>query len=251
MVYTVKQLADMAGVSTRTLHYYDEIGLLIPSSYGENGYRYYEEEAVLRLQQILFFRELDFSIAELRAIIDGSEFDILQALQAHRRALQRRISRLGGLIQTIDRTVMHLKGTIKVETKDLFEGFDEAQQERYEQEIAQKYGEARVNESRQRWGSYSAEQKARIGAEGGEIYRDLIGFIGQDPASPEVQQIIARWHQHIRYFYEPTPEILLGLGQAYAEHPEFVAFYQRMHPELPEFLRDAIMHYGQRLPRDA
>jgi MerR family transcriptional regulator, thiopeptide resistance regulator len=250
-VYTVKQLADMAGVSTRTLHYYDKIGLLTPSSVGENGYRYYKDEAVLRLQQILFFRELDFSIAELRAIIDGSDFDVLQALKAHRRALQRRIGRLGGLIQTIDRTMMHLKGTIKVDTKDLFEGFDKAQQERYEQEAAEQFGEARVKESRRRWNSYSAEQKAQIGVEGDEIYRDLVDFIGQDPASPQVQQIIARWHQHIRHFYEPTPEILLGLGQAYAEHPEFAAFYQRIHPELPEFLRDAIMHYGQRLLGDA
>ena len=250
-MYTVKQLADMAGVSTRTLHYYDQIGLLTPSSYGQNGYRYYDEEAVLRLQQILFFRELDFSLAQIQAIVEGPEFDILQALQVHKRALQQRIGRLNDLIQTIDRTVLHLTGATQVETNELFGGFDEAQQHRYEQEIARKYGEARVKESRQRWASYSPEQKTQIQAEGEALYAGLLGYIGQDPAGLEVQQLIARWHQHIRYFYEPTPEILRGLGQAYAEEPAFVALYQRMHPEFPEFLRQAIMHYCQSLPSDA
>ncbi len=137
-----------------------------------------------------------------------------------------------------------------METKELFVGFDEAQQERHEQEIAQKFGEAGVKESRRRWEDYSPEQKARIGAEGEANYRDLLDYIGQDPATPEVQQIIARWHQHIRYFYEPTREVLLGLGQTYAEEPAFVALYQRMHPDLPEFLREAITHYSQNLPAD-
>ncbi len=251
MAYTVKQLADLASVSPRTLHYYDEIGLLSPSSYGQNGYRYYDEEAVLRLQQILFFRELDFSLAELRIIIDGPAFDTLDVLQAHRRALRQRIGRLNELIHTIDRTVLHLKGTIKMAITDFFAGFDEAQQERYEQEIAQKFGAIQLNESRQRWGGYTAEQKASVMAEGQAIYLDLVGLLDRSPASPEVQQIIARWHQHIRNFYEPTIAILQGLGHAYAEDPAFAAFYRRIHPDLAEFLRTSIVHYCERRAPDA
>ena len=251
MAYTVKQLAKLAGVSTRTLHYYDEIGLLPPSSYGENGYRYYEEDAVLRLQQILFFRELDFSLTELRAIVDKPDFDVLRALQTHKRALQQRIRRLNNLVQTIDRTTMHLKGARKVEASELFTGFDEAQQERYEQEAMQKHGETRVKESRRRLDSYSREQKARIGDEGEAIYRDLLDRVDEDPASPEVQQIIARWHQHIRYFFEPSREMLRGLGQTYADHPAFTAVYRRMHLEMPEFLRNAIAQYCASLPENA
>ncbi|HYF61866.1 MAG TPA: MerR family transcriptional regulator [Herpetosiphonaceae bacterium] len=243
MSYTVKQLADLAGVSPRTLHYYDQIGLLSPSSYGDNGYRRYDGDAVLRLQQILFFRELDFSLAELREIIDGPAFDRLHALQTHRRALEGRIGRLNELIRTIDQTVLHLKGTITMEPSDMFSGFDEAQQERYEQEVAQKYGESRLKESKRRWGGYSAERRAEIMAEGGAIYLDLAGMIGRDPADPDVQAAVARWHQHIRHFYEPTAAILRGLGQGYAEDPAFAAFYQRIHPELPGFLRAAITHY--------
>lgn len=243
MSYTVKQLADLAGVSPRTLHYYDQIGLLSPSSYGDNGYRRYDDEAVLRLQQILFFRELDFSLAELKAIIDGPAFDRLHALQSHRRALEGRIGRLNELIRTIDQTVLHLKGTITMEPTDMFAGFDEAQQERYEQEVAQKYGDTQLKESKRRWGDYSAERKAEIMAEGGAIYLDLARMIDRDPADPEVQGAVARWHQHIRHFYEPTGAILRGLGQGYAEDPAFAAFYQRIHPDLPEFLRAAITRY--------
>jgi DNA-binding transcriptional MerR regulator len=251
MVYTVKQLADVAGVSTRTLHYYDQIGLLTPSSVGQNGYRYYDDEAVLRLQQILFFRELDFSLAELQTIIDGPEFSMLQALRTHKRALRQRMTRLDELIQTIDRTILHLEGVTSMETKDLFAGFDEAQQEKYEQEIAQKFGESRVKESRRRWASYTHDDKVQIGTEGEAIYRDFLKYIDEDPTIPEVQQIVARWHQHLRYFYEPTPEILAGLGQAYADEPAFAAFYQRIHPEMPEFLRHAIAHYCRNLAGDA
>jgi DNA-binding transcriptional MerR regulator len=148
MTYTVKQLADIAGVSVRTLHYYDQIGLLTPASVGENGYRYYTEAALLRLQQIMFYRELDFSLAEIQAVIDRPEFDTVKALQSHKRLLQQRLGRLSELIQTIDRTVLHLQGGLKVETHDLFEGFDAARQEQYEQEIAQTYGEEQVNASR-------------------------------------------------------------------------------------------------------
>jgi len=89
MPYTVKQLSDLAGVSARTLHFYDQIGLLKPSCHGENGYRYYGEEALLRLQQIMFFKELDFSLAEIREIVDRSGFDVLRALGAHRRPARR------------------------------------------------------------------------------------------------------------------------------------------------------------------
>lgn len=247
---TVKQLADMAGVSVRTLHYYDQIGLLTPSAVGENGYRYYTEGAALRLQQIMFYRELDFSLAAIQAILDEPDFDMLNALQSHKHMLQQRLERLHHLIQTIDRTVLHLKGAMEMKTENLFTGFDEARQAQYEQEIAQQYGEEDVKESRRRWDRYSPEKKAAIQAEGNAIYVGLADLIGEDPASAVVQELVARWHDHIRNFYEPTPEILRGLAEMYTEHPDFVAVYQRIHADLPEFLRQAIQVYCERLPQE-
>lgn len=246
MGYTVKQLAEIAGVSVRTLHYYDEIGLLAPSAVQENGYRAYGDEAVLRLQQILFFRELDFSLNEIRDMLDRPGFDLAAALQLQRQALQNRIRRLTGLIGTIDNTVRHLKGEISMGAEELFAGFDEAKQAEYEQEIELIYGDKLLNESRCNWSRYGAADKERIKQESGALYRDLVQLIHDDPASPEVQAVMARWHQSIRYFYEPSREVLRGLGQMYAEHPDFVATFQRMHPDLPEFLRRATEVYAER-----
>lgn len=240
MSYTVKQLADLADVTPRTLHYYDEIGLLRPSSIGENGYRYYDDTAALRLQQILFYRELDLSLNEISAILASAEFDVEAALHQHRRALQKRAGRLNHLIETIDNTIQHLRGEKKMSTQELFQGFDDETQAQYEQEAAEMYGAETVQESSRRWKSYTVEEKARIMAQAGEIYRDLADMLDRDPADADVQAAIGRWHQNIRAFYEPTPEILRGLGHAYTESPEFTAFFAAMHPDLPDFLRRAI-----------
>lgn len=249
MMYTVKQLSDMAGVSVRTLHYYDEIELVKPSSVGDNGYRYYGEEAVLRLQQVLFFRELDFNLNEIKAIIDQPEFDVLNALQAHGQALRDRANRLSCLIQTVDKTILHLKGKINMSTEEIFAGFSSEKQAAYEQEARERWGEDMVSASVKRWNSYSKEQKARIFAEAGEIYRDLVAHMDKGHDSPDVQAVIGRWHQNLRHFYEPTPQIMAGLADAYNEHPDFVALYRKMHPDLPAFLREAIHTYCQTLAR--
>lgn len=248
MVYTVKKLAKLAGVSVRTLHYYDEIGLLKPSAIGENGYRYYDETAVLRLQQILLFREMAFSLVEIQTILDQPDFDLTNALQTHKQALQQRAERLHDLIRTIDQTILHLKGEIQMSTDELFAGFDEETQQRYEQEAYQRYDPEIVKASIQRWKNYDATQKAQIGAEGEAVYRDLLAHMEEGADSTAVQQIIARWHQHVRYFYEPTTEILLGLAQGYEEDPAFAAFYEKLHPNMPHFLRQAIEHYCLALP---
>ena len=248
MKYTVKQLATIAGVTPRTLHYYDQIGLLRPTWVGDNNYRYYTDEALLRLQQIMLYRELDISMQEIQANLDEPEFDLVSALHTHKRTLQQRLGRMSDLLQTIDRTLLHLQGTRAAAIDDLFAGFDEARQAQYEEEIAAQYGDELVIESRARWKRYTPQEQQGIQAEGGAIYLDMVAQIGTDPASPAVQQIIARWHDHIRRFYEPTREIMEGLAHTYVTHPDFVAFFTRLHPELPETMRAAILHYCAHLP---
>lgn len=248
MRYTVKQLANLAGVTPRTLHYYDQIGLLRPTAVGENGYRYYDEAALLRLQQIMFFRELDFPLAEIQAIVDQPDFNLVVALQEHRRVLQQRLGHLSDLLQTVERTLLHVQGARPAAPHDLFVGFDEARQAQYEEEIAQRYGSERLETARRRWASYTAEEKARIQQEGGDVYRDLVAHIDGDPASLAVQRIMARWHEHLRYYYEPTREIMAGLAQMYTTHPDFVKLYTALHPALPDFLAAAILAYCESLP---
>ena len=247
MDYTVKQLSSLAGVSARTLHYYDEIGLLKPSAYGVNGYRYYNEEAVSRLQQILYFRELDFKLEEIVEILSRPDFDRRQTLETHKEALQNRAKRLENLIHTVEKTIDHLKGVQNMRQNELFEGFSDEKQKEYDDEIRRKYGQDATRESDRLWASYSTAQKNRIKLEGKAVYNDLAGAMdeNQSPDSSEVQKIVARWHQHLKYFYEPSVERLRGLGQMYTEHPEFAANLNKVHAGLPEFFNQAIQFYCQ------
>lgn len=247
MAYTVKQLSNIAGVSVRTLHFYDQIGLLTPSRNVDNGYRRYGEQEMVRLQQILFYRELGLSLGDIKAIMDRPGFDVLDALGEHRKALHERVDRLNALIQTIDTTMSHLKGEIEMSTKQLFEGFSEETQKQYEEEIRARYDMKTFDGSIKRWGSYTPEQKEKVKAEGEALYQDILANFDKGPESPEIQAIIGRWHQHLRNFYEPTVEILRGLGQLYTEHPDFQATFRKMDPDMPEFLNKAIAVYCDRL----
>jgi DNA-binding transcriptional MerR regulator len=242
-MYTVKQLAGLAGVSVRTLHYYDEIGLLRPSAVAANGYRQYDEAALLRLQQILFYRELDFSLQGIQQILDRPDFDVLRALEEHRRELQKRAGRLKRLIRTIDHTLLHLKGEIAMSNGELFEGFNEAKQKEYEAEARQRWGSDEVEASTKKWSAYSEAQKKQILAEGEAIRRDLAAAMPAGPDSAEVQAVVARWAKHLEYFYVPSIERLRGLGHLYVEDDRFAANYRKLHPKLPEFFQRAIEVY--------
>jgi DNA-binding transcriptional MerR regulator len=126
MAYTVKQVARMSGVSVRTIHFYDEMGLLKPAYHGTNGYRFYEEAQLLLLQQILFYRELGFELRQIQRILGRADFERVAALQSHRKVLQRDLRRTGALIETIDKTIQHLKGKRKMKSQEMFAGFSVA-----------------------------------------------------------------------------------------------------------------------------
>ncbi|MCP4418449.1 MAG: MerR family transcriptional regulator, partial [Chloroflexi bacterium] len=158
-MYTIKQLAELANVSKRTLRYYDQINLLPPSSVGANGYRYYDQDKVLRLQQIRFYQELDFSLQEIRAILDKSDFDVLQSLQTQKQALQQQAKRVGRLIETIDKTILHVQGRMNMKNRDLFAGFDDAKQKEYAKEASRRWDPKKKKKSNQRWNRLTADQK--------------------------------------------------------------------------------------------
>ncbi|MRS05895.1 MerR family transcriptional regulator, partial [bacterium] len=219
-MYTVKQLSSLAGVSARTLHYYDEIGLLKPTAVEENGYRRYGEQAVYLLQQILFYKEMGFSLEKIHEMVNRPDFNLLRALEQHKSALHSRQEHLSRLIDTVDQTISHLRGKTKMSEKKLFEVFSEDQQKEYEKEAAERWPDTYA-ESARRWKSYTDADKKHIGEEGEAVYRDLLKVMDQDPGSEVVQKIVARWHQHLRYFYEPNVELLRGLGHMYNDDPRF------------------------------
>lgn len=244
-MYTVKQLSDVAGVSVRTLHYYDEIGLLRPSKVGENSYRYYDDSALLRLQQILFYREMGVELMQIKDILDSPDFDVVAALRSHRRALQEKIERLENLVSTVDTTIRYLGGEVEMSKKQLFKAFSDEEQKQYEREARLQWDPELVNDSIRRWNGYTEAQRQAIGEEGNQVYLDLVKALeaGTPPGDAAVQEILKRWHNHLRYFYEPTLEILRGLGEYYNVEPRFIANFKKIHPDLPQFLQDSITQY--------
>jgi len=242
-MYTVKQLSTLAGVTPRTLRHYDQIDLLKPESVGQNGYRHYGETSLLRLQQILFYRELGLSLESIREMLSRPEFQILDALEEHRESLRGRVRRLERLIQTVDDTIKHLQGEKSMSPKKLFAAFSEEEQEEYARQAEQMYDPETVRESNRKWKGYSPEKKQAILDEGNQVYLDMIEAMHKGPASPEAQTCVERWRQHMDYFWTPNLDQLLGLATMYGQSPDFKANFDAMHPDLADFMREAVTIY--------
>lgn len=243
-MYTVKQLADLAGVSIRTLHYYDQIDLLRPEEYGENGYRYYGEKDLLKLQQILFFRELDFPLSEIKAILHQPGFDQVTALQAHRKTLRERITRLEQLIHTIDRTVGHLQKGTAMSKKDYYKGFNEARQKEHEQYIRETYGDSdQLKNSIKQWANLTPEEKNDFLAHWDNLHHQIAENMDKGAEHPDVQALMQQYREKLNFFYEVSLAHFENLGHMYNSHPEFQANFEAVRPGLAAFMEQAIEHY--------
>jgi DNA-binding transcriptional MerR regulator len=246
--YTIGQLAQAAGVSVRTLHHYDHIGLLAPASRTGAGYRLYAEQEMLRLQQILFFRELEVPLDEVRRILDDPGVDQVAALEQHRRLLHQRRDRLTRLLRTIDRTIKALaEDKMTLTDEELYQGFTTEQIERYEREAREMYDPALVEESKKRVKKMSRAEWQAIGAEGEAVTTGLAALADRDPGDPKVQELVARHHAWIENFYPCSAEVYRGLGQGYTEHPEFRSFYEKYRPGLAAFMSAAMNHYADQV----
>jgi DNA-binding transcriptional MerR regulator len=245
--WTVRELARLAGVSVRTLHYYDEIGLLSPARRSENGYRQYSRDDLLRLQQILFYRELGLPLKEIACLLAAPDFNPLQALQVHRAGLLAQRQRLETLLRTVENTIRYLEGAIPMTPEQIFEPFSEKEQAAYAREAEGRYDPQVVRASQKRWQAYGKEKQAEILAEGNRIYADLVAAMPQGPASPAVQALVARWHRHIEYFWSPEPQQLLGLAQLYGQDERFRKKFTALHPDLPAFFLQAVQIYVEKL----
>jgi MerR family transcriptional regulator, thiopeptide resistance regulator len=242
-MFTVKQLSRLAGITPRTLHYYDQVELLKPSQVGANGYRYYGDEALLRLQQILFYRQLDMPLGKIKQILQDPAFDVQVALEGHRLELERRIAQMQRLIATVDDTLSYLEGKKEMSKRQFFEAFSDEQQAEYEKEAMQRYDPAIVKASNQKWKSYSAAEKQRIGEEGNAAYEQLLLAMPKGAASPEAQAGVESWRRHMAYFWTPNYDQLLGLAQLYNDDPRFKANFDKIDPGLADFILQAVTVY--------
>jgi DNA-binding transcriptional MerR regulator len=247
MAYTSNQLAVLAKVTPRTLHYYDSVGLLKPAYHERNGYRYYEEKELLKLQQILFFKELGFSLDRIKIILASPTFNVLEALKGQKNTLKIEARRISELIATIDKTIRKLKGTTTMTDEDLFEGFSDEEMKAYQEEARQKWGHtAAYKQSQERVKKMSKEDMRKIQEENEDVLTKMVAVMDKGVESPEVQAQVERHFQGINRFYDCSMEIYRGLGQMYVDDPRFTAYYQKFHPQLPEFLNQAITVYCNR-----
>lgn len=244
MPYTIHQLAKLAGVSVRTLHHYDQIGLLQPSRSKSNGYRQYEEAELLKLQQILFYRELEFPLEEIKAILKNPRFNMQTALLEHRQLIQMKRKRLDGLLKTIDATLKKLDKQTNMKDEELYEGFDSEQMKKYALEAKERWGNTEAyKQSQERTKQWTKEDYKRVKEDGEQFMQHLVTKMSEGPTSPVVQELIDQHYNSLRTFYEPNLEMYRGLANMYIDDPRFAAYFQKFHPELPEFMKQAMLAY--------
>ncbi len=244
--YTVKQLAKLAGVSVRTLHHYDHIGLLRPSSRTPAGYRLYQRADLVRLQQILFFKELDFSLAEIRTILDDPDFDEVKALEDHRQLLKQRAARIALLINNIDKTIHRLtENTMPLTDAELYEGFTNAEILEMKQEVQERYDPELIDISNKNVRNMSKTQFQNVKEEGENIASAMAELMDKDVASPEVQVLIARHHALNEQFYPTSAEMYRGLGQMYTQDDRFRVYYDKYRVGLADFMAAAMTYYAE------
>lgn len=242
-MYTIKELADLAGVTTRTLRYYDQLGILIPAEYGSNGYRYYDHQNLLRLQQILFYRELDLPLQEIITILNHPDYQLLSALETHQEALGAKVKRYQELLVTIQKTIRSLQGEGNMAEKEYFKGFDESQ---YEQESKERWGHTpQYKESQRKWSSYSKEQQEEIKQEGGRITVRMVSENPQaKPDDPDVQEAVGDYYAYLnQYFYSCEIDFLRNLADMWVADPRFAVNYERVREGGAAFVRDAVHFY--------
>ena len=246
MEYTIKEISQMAGVSTRTLRYYDEIGLLAPLRTSSSGYRIYGEEEINKLQQILLYREFDLPLETITSLLQTRGYDREKMLKEHRQKLLAKRDRIDQMLETIEKSISETKGMMKMKDTDKFRGLKEKNirknEEKYGKEMREKYGEEVVEESNRKYQGQTQETYEKAERLAQEILKKLYAVMDEkDPSSNEAQEV-AELHKEWISLYWPTytKEAHRGLAQMYVEDERFKAYYDKEKKGASEFLRDII-----------
>ncbi|MGE5423485.1 MAG: MerR family transcriptional regulator [Ignavibacteriales bacterium] len=249
MEYTVQKLARLAGISTRTLRYYDEIGLLTPARINSSGYRIYGQAEVDRLQQILFYREMGVELENIKMIMASPSFDLTAALHEHHAKLLSRKQQIDLLIENVEKTIAMTEGRIVMSDNEKFEGFKQTliddNEKKYGSEIREKYGEEAVERSNQKMKNMTEEQYASFEKLSNELNETLkIACAEGDPSGDLAQKACELHKQWLLNFWEKySKEAHMELAQMYVDDERFKAYYDNIAPGCAEFLRDALSIY--------
>ena len=248
MSWSIVEVARHAGVSSRTLRHYDDVGLVPPAYVGDNGYRYYDEDALLRLQEVLLLRELGLPLDAIRRVLEGTA-DRTAVLREHLAALLAERDRLDRLAVTVGRTIEMREGGVRMGPEELFEGFDADKQREYEAELVDRFGpeaQEKIDESWRRVGQMTKADADRVQAELAVRDQEYAALLdaGVAPDDPRTQQVTAGHYAWVCQFWTPSAEAFAGLGDLYVESPDFHARYDAVRPGLAEYVRDAMAVYA-------
>lgn len=249
MEYPVNKLSKMSGISARTLRYYDEIGLLKPKRVASSGYRIYSQNEVDRLQQILFYRELDFPLDKIQKIMSVPDFDREKAFQNHLAELNKKRERLDTLIKNVTKSITAMKGETIMNDNEKFEGFKQSlineNEQKYGEEIRKKYGNDAINRSNAKVKGMTKEQYAEVERLSQEVNDMLKTAFEQGDPSSELAQKACELHKNwLCYFWSSySKEAHIGVAQMYVDDPRFTAYYDKIALGCAVFLRDAVKIY--------
>lgn len=246
-MYMINEISKLTGVSIRMLHHYDKIGLLVPSKRTDANYRIYSDEDVAKLYQILLFKELEFSLQEIKTILQDENFDKEKALKEQRNLIIKKKNRLEKIIESIDDTINNFGGNVM--NKENFKAFDyediKKHEEKYKEETERKYGKTDAyKESKEKTSKYSKNDWENIMGEAESIYVELSKLMDKEPSDEQVQLLVEKWRNHItENFYNCTIEIFRGLALMYVADERFTKNIDKYGEGLAQFLSDAMNIY--------
>ena len=250
--YNVKQVSQLSGVSVKTLHHYDKMELLKPAFRSESGYRFYCDKELLRLQQILFYKNLGLPLKEIKEILDDPEFDSLKSLENHKIELLKRQEEISSLLDTIDNTINHLKeGKTMSNPEMLYEGMPKEQARQYREEAVEKYGKDTVELSENELTKLGKDKFQALQVEFKEINNALFEMKDKAVDSEEVQSKVAKHYQCIKMFWGTTKlkdkqgEAYAGLGQLYVDDERYCMVEGKPQPEFAAFLKKAMEYFAE------
>ena len=249
--YSVKQLARLAGVSVRALHLYDQMGLLKPAARTTAGYRQYSGDELLRLQQILFYRELDFPLKTIAEILKDPHFDVITALTGQKAALLSRRNRLSTLLKTIDKTIINLKNKTMNNAEDLYEGLPKAQAAAWRKEAVDKWGEDTVLRSINALSEMDKLDLDQLKADQKDISQKLKLLSNKAPESDEVQEQIARHYINIRSFWGASDPVdlkaktYIGLAELYVTDERYTTSDGETDPDFASFMHKGMIYFAE------
>lgn len=244
MAYTIHNLAKLAGVSVRTLHYYDEIGLLSPASIQKNGYRQYEEPQLIRLQQILFFRELDFELSEIKEILSRPNYSVVGALQEQKKMIELKRKRLDRLITTITTTITTMQNNQPIKDEELYDAFKDNDVKQYQTEVKERWGNTEAyKQSTAKVAKMTKAEMEALKEKQKQLTQKLADAMDLPIESAEAQALVTEHYQGIQFFYDCPTEMYRNLGKMYIEDPRFTAYYDKFRPGLAAWLQQAITYF--------